>query len=51
MAWVYRWDGSSWRIDPGGHAGENRWFSEAGAIAAAEGDEFDVIALPESGEL
>ncbi|GAB7053136.1 hypothetical protein [Catenuloplanes indicus] len=53
MVWIYRWDGHArvWRVDPGGHAGDNRWLSEAAAIAAAESDLFDVICLPEAGEV
>ncbi|WP_157239515.1 hypothetical protein [Catenuloplanes japonicus] len=49
MAWVYRWDGSVWRVDPGGHAGDNRWYSEVGALHAALGDEYDVIAAAGEG--
>lgn len=50
MVWIYRWDGEVWRVDPGGHAGDNRWLSDAGIIAAMQGEQFDVISLPEAGE-
>ena len=50
MVWIYRWDGEAWTLDRAGHAGDNRWLSEAGVLSAAMGDEFDVICLPEAGE-
>jgi len=50
MVWIYKWDGHNWRIDPAGHAGDNRWLSDDAALQAALGADFDVVALPQAGE-